>query len=109
MRAASEGRAYEAEADFTDGSTEIQAGETVVDVLYYERASPEAPLDFHPQERATVRVGQLLRAELDVQAAAGRGRRSTRSQRSVSLAHESSVRVMQAWAEEHPSSARRVI
>ena len=67
------------------------------------------PLMLAAQQGQVELVGQLLRAELDVQAAAGRGRRSTRSQRSASLAHESSVRVMQAWAEEHPSSARRVI
>ena len=110
--AAAEGPAYEAAAAAGGSAAEISAGDTVVDVQYYERVGPDTPLTFHAAEKATVHARKLLCVSgLEV----GRSRRQSarlcaaRPLANVELQRTSSIRVMEAWKLVHPGAAGRVI
>jgi hypothetical protein len=54
-------KSYHAETDYTDGVTEIKAGDHVIDLEYYVRSNPEDALEFEPEaDPATVHIESLF-------------------------------------------------
>ena len=114
---------YAAEAEFSDGNIEIKAGDLVVDVQYYQRVSPDNALEFYVEESATIHIGSIIRvSDLGVEAVQqqvgnkgkkgkGKGKkgRGARGMPNVQLQRASSIRIMDAWKERHPTRASAVL